>query len=102
MFVYTGDAWDAAKAKATGMVSEVVPPEELEARAFALADKLAAGPTVAIGLAKQLLENARIAGTWPYIALVQGLFEDDTFRRERQALPEVPDDLALLALVKWS
>ena len=51
---------------------------------------------------EQLLENARIAGTWPYIALVQGLFEDDTFRRERQALPEVPDDLALLALVKWS
>ncbi len=58
MFVYTGETWDAARAKATGMVTEVVPVEELEARAFALADKLASGPTVAQGLAKQLLENA--------------------------------------------
>lgn len=58
MFVYTGDAWDAAKAKATGMVTEVVPLEELEARSFALADKLASGPTVALGLAKHLLDNA--------------------------------------------
>jgi 2-(1,2-epoxy-1,2-dihydrophenyl)acetyl-CoA isomerase len=35
-----------------------VPQAELEARAFALAEKLATGPTVAQGLAKQLLENA--------------------------------------------
>lgn len=58
MFVYTGDSWDAAKAKATGMVTEVVSPDQLEARAFALAEKLASGPTVAQGLAKHLLDNA--------------------------------------------
>lgn len=58
LFVYTGDAWDAARAQAAGMVTEVAKPEELEARAFALAEKLASGPTVAIGLAKALLETA--------------------------------------------
>jgi 2-(1,2-epoxy-1,2-dihydrophenyl)acetyl-CoA isomerase len=58
MFAYTGDAWDAEKARATGMITEVVPPEELESRTLALAEKLAAGPTVAIGLAKQLIDGA--------------------------------------------
>lgn len=58
LFVYTGDAWDAGKAKSVGMVTEVVPPEQLEAVTFALGEKLANGPTVAIGLAKALLETA--------------------------------------------
>ncbi len=58
LFVYSGDLWDAAKALAVGMVSEVVPLDALEERAFALAGKMAAGPTVAIGLAKGLLEAA--------------------------------------------
>lgn len=58
MFAYTGDAWDAEKAKATGMITEIAPAEELEARTLALAEKLAAGPTVAIGLTKQLIDGA--------------------------------------------
>jgi 2-(1,2-epoxy-1,2-dihydrophenyl)acetyl-CoA isomerase len=58
MFVFTGDAWDGVKAHAAGMVTEVVEVEELEARTMALAEKLASGPTVAIGLAKALLDNA--------------------------------------------
>lgn len=58
MFAYTGDAWDAEKAKATGMITEIAPPDELEARTLALAGKLAAGPTVAIGFTKQLIDSA--------------------------------------------
>jgi 2-(1,2-epoxy-1,2-dihydrophenyl)acetyl-CoA isomerase len=58
MFAYTGEAWSAEKAHSHGMVTEVVAPEELEAAAFALADKLASGPTVAIGLAKGLIDSA--------------------------------------------
>ncbi len=58
MFAYTGDAWDAAKALSAGMVTEVVPQVELETRAFALAEKLASGPTVAIGQAKHLIDSA--------------------------------------------
>jgi 2-(1,2-epoxy-1,2-dihydrophenyl)acetyl-CoA isomerase len=58
MFAYTGEAWDAERAKASGMITEVAPLEELEARTMALAEKLAAGPTVAIGLTKQLIDSA--------------------------------------------
>jgi 2-(1,2-epoxy-1,2-dihydrophenyl)acetyl-CoA isomerase len=58
MFVFTGDAWDGKKALEVGMVTEVVEVEDLEARTMALAEKLASGPTVAIGLAKALIDNA--------------------------------------------
>ena len=58
MFAYTGDTWDAEKARSAGMLTEVVPPDELEARTLALAEKLASGPTVAIGLAKRLIDTA--------------------------------------------
>jgi 2-(1,2-epoxy-1,2-dihydrophenyl)acetyl-CoA isomerase len=58
MFVFTGDAWDAAKAKSVGMVTEVVEVEALETHTMALAGKLANGPTIAIGLAKHLIDNA--------------------------------------------
>jgi 2-(1,2-epoxy-1,2-dihydrophenyl)acetyl-CoA isomerase len=40
------------------MVTEVVAPEELETTTMALAEKLASGPTIATGLAKQLLDAA--------------------------------------------
>ena len=58
LFVYTGDTWDAAKAKEAGMVTEMTTREELDPRVMALAEKLAKGPTVATGLAKQLIDSA--------------------------------------------
>ena len=58
LFVYTGDTWDAAKAKEAGMVTEVTRREDLEQRVMAFAGKLAGGPTVATGLAKQLIDAA--------------------------------------------
>lgn len=58
LFVYTGEAWDAARAKAAGMVTEVMEPEALESATLAFAETLASGPTVAQGLAKQLIDSA--------------------------------------------
>lgn len=55
-FVYTGEFWDASTALERGMVSEVVPLDQLDARGAELARELAAGPTVAIGHAKLLLD----------------------------------------------
>jgi 2-(1,2-epoxy-1,2-dihydrophenyl)acetyl-CoA isomerase len=58
IFVYTGDAWDAAKAKSAGMVTEVAPENELESVTMAWAERMSKTPTVATGLAKHLLDAA--------------------------------------------
>jgi 2-(1,2-epoxy-1,2-dihydrophenyl)acetyl-CoA isomerase len=57
-FVFTGERWDAATAEARGLVSEVVPGDELAAAGARLAAELATGPSVAIGLAKGLLQTS--------------------------------------------
>jgi 2-(1,2-epoxy-1,2-dihydrophenyl)acetyl-CoA isomerase len=57
-FVFTGEFWDAPTALERGLVSEVVPQEGLAERGAELARELAAGPTVAIGHAKRLLDSA--------------------------------------------
>ena len=62
LFAYTGDLWDAAKAKSAGMVSELLEPEGLESATLAFAEKLAAGPTIANGYAKLLIDTAHQRG----------------------------------------
>jgi 2-(1,2-epoxy-1,2-dihydrophenyl)acetyl-CoA isomerase len=57
-FVYTGERWDAATARQRGLVSEVVAADDLAAAGARLAAELAAGPGVAIGLAKGLLQTS--------------------------------------------
>lgn len=57
-FVYTGERWDAAMAKSHGLVSEVVPRDDLATAGARLATELASGPSVAVGLAKGLLQTA--------------------------------------------
>jgi 2-(1,2-epoxy-1,2-dihydrophenyl)acetyl-CoA isomerase len=52
----TGDVVGAASALELGMINAVVPDDELLARALAMAERLAAAPTVAIGRIKELLE----------------------------------------------
>jgi 2-(1,2-epoxy-1,2-dihydrophenyl)acetyl-CoA isomerase len=57
-FVYTGEFWDAETALARGLVGEVVPLDRLAERGAELGRELAAGPTVAIGHAKRLLDES--------------------------------------------
>ena len=52
----TGDVITAERALAMGMINAVVPDDELLARALAMAERLAAAPTEAIGRIKELLE----------------------------------------------
>jgi 2-(1,2-epoxy-1,2-dihydrophenyl)acetyl-CoA isomerase len=56
-FVYLAETWDAPTALANGLVTEVHPQAGLEAATMDFARRLAAGPTVAIGLAKALLDH---------------------------------------------
>jgi 2-(1,2-epoxy-1,2-dihydrophenyl)acetyl-CoA isomerase len=57
-FVYTGEFWSAAEAKAAGMVSEIHPAEILTIAAMDFARRLASGPTLATAEAKKLLQTA--------------------------------------------
>jgi 2-(1,2-epoxy-1,2-dihydrophenyl)acetyl-CoA isomerase len=71
--IYTGRIIDAQEAHGLGLLNALVEPEQLMPEALALATRLAAGPTVAIGLAK---ENIRQG--------MQLSFED-ALRNERRA-----------------
>jgi len=51
--LFTGDKIDADEAQRLGIVNRVLPPDELMPETMKLAKRLAGGPTVAIGLAKQ-------------------------------------------------
>lgn len=56
--VFFGDALAAGDAQRLGLVNRVVPAAELEAAAREWAQRLASGPTTAIGLAKSLLNRS--------------------------------------------
>jgi 2-(1,2-epoxy-1,2-dihydrophenyl)acetyl-CoA isomerase len=60
-FVFFADSWTAADAERLGLVNKVVPAEGLEAAASEWADRLAAGPTRALGLAKRLLNRSLVS-----------------------------------------
>jgi len=55
----TGDMLDAATALAIGLVSQVVPEDELLPSALALAQRIAANPPHAVQQTKRLLQQAR-------------------------------------------
>ena len=56
--VYFGDDLTAEDAQRCGLVSKVVTAEQLEATAREWAEKLAQGPTLAIGMSKRLLNRS--------------------------------------------
>jgi 2-(1,2-epoxy-1,2-dihydrophenyl)acetyl-CoA isomerase len=55
---FFGDDVTAAEARELGLVNRVVPAAELHEQARAWAERLAAGPTVAIGITKALVNRA--------------------------------------------
>jgi 2-(1,2-epoxy-1,2-dihydrophenyl)acetyl-CoA isomerase len=54
-FYMLNETLSAEEAVATGLINRVVPAEDLSAEAWALATRLAGGPTLAFGEAKNLL-----------------------------------------------
>lgn len=59
--IYTGRIIDAAEADRIGLVGRVLPPDDLMAEASAFARQLASGPTVAIGLAKENIQDLSLS-----------------------------------------
>jgi enoyl-CoA hydratase/carnithine racemase len=56
--VLLGDAVDASAAREMGLVNRVLAPDELDAHVDDLAARLAAGPAIAMGMSKRLLNQA--------------------------------------------
>ncbi|HEY6796977.1 MAG TPA: enoyl-CoA hydratase [Kineosporiaceae bacterium] len=55
--LFTGDRFDAQRARELGMVSRVVPREDLEAETFALAERIATMPPFGLALAKRAVNQ---------------------------------------------
>jgi enoyl-CoA hydratase len=61
-FVMRGDLFDAAELERWGVVNEIYPEAEFEARSRALAEELAEGPTKAHAMTKKILRRFREGG----------------------------------------
>jgi enoyl-CoA hydratase/carnithine racemase len=87
--LYFGDAVDAAIAERYGLVNRVVPASKLMEEAMAWADRLAYGPTFALGITKELLNgelNADLHGALDAEARAQALcFQTRDFREAYEA-----------------
>jgi enoyl-CoA hydratase/carnithine racemase len=91
--ILTGEPVEASRAEAWGVLSEVVPAEELQVAARRTADRIAAQAPVAVQVAKQLIDGLRPRVPASLEALGSGLtaFTDDageglvSFRERREA-----------------
>jgi enoyl-CoA hydratase/carnithine racemase len=61
-FVMSGDLFGAAELERWGVVNEIYPEDEFEARSRALAEGLATGPTRAHAMTKRILRRFREGG----------------------------------------
>jgi enoyl-CoA hydratase/carnithine racemase len=61
-FVMTGDIFGAEEMERWGVVDAIYPEDEFEAKARALAEQLASGPTVAHAMTKHILKRFREGG----------------------------------------
>ena len=73
--ILTGDAVDAAEALRMGLVQEVVAPDELMARARALADRIAQRSPLALAAAKQALRASLTAPLGAGLRMEAALFQ---------------------------
>ena len=77
--LFTGDVIDAAQALELGIVNAVVPPEALMNEARKLAQRIAAGPPVAIALTKRAIhhnQDVDLRAALEFETFIQGLARD--------------------------
>ncbi|SEQ73583.1 crotonase/enoyl-CoA hydratase family protein [Thalassovita taeanensis] len=82
---FTGEMIDAAEAERIGLVSRVVPHDDLMSAARALAEKIAANPVHALRLSKRLLregENMNLSQVLQLSAAFQSLMHETDDHRE--------------------
>ena len=82
--IFFGDALAAEDARVLGLCNKVVPRAELESAARTWGDRLAHGPTFALGLSKRLLNRA-------YESTLEACLEEEGFA---QSLVAQSEDLA--------
>ena len=66
--IFTGDIIGADEALAMGLVNRVVPPEEIEALVFQMAEKIAAKSAFSLKMAKRSINLGREVGLTPGLA----------------------------------
>jgi 2-(1,2-epoxy-1,2-dihydrophenyl)acetyl-CoA isomerase len=74
--VYTGRKMPAAEAAALGLLTRLVPDDQLAPEAQALAERMAEGPTFALGMAKKMFKTVNTPSLETYLeteAWAQGL-----------------------------
>ena len=81
----------AAEALDLGLVNEVCPPEELEARAIAVAEEIAAKPAFAIGLAKAQINRNQLE------VLEQRLQQELDMMAQASSHPDAAEGLSAFA-----
>ena len=90
--VMTGEALGADEARGLGICDWLVEDAELDAKAMALARKIANGPPQALCMAKQLVDNAWIGtvrnGLRQELLAISTLFRSDDYAEARAALRE--------------
>ena len=92
LLIMTGEKLGAETAFSWGVVDQVVAPEELDATALDLARKLAAGPPLALAMAKQLVDQLSAdgiaRGTRAELIAQTALFASEDYREARAAHAE--------------
>jgi 2-(1,2-epoxy-1,2-dihydrophenyl)acetyl-CoA isomerase len=90
--IWTGDMVDAREAERIGLVTMVVPHEELESATKELAEKLAKGPPLAIQLAKRVIYEGLemdLESTLKYVgSAIQTLWQTEDHREGARAFVE--------------
>lgn len=92
LLIWTGDIIDAKEAERIGLVTMVVPHEELENATWELAEKLAKGPPLAIKKAKRAIYEGLemdIESTLDYVApIIKELHDSEDHKEGAQAFVE--------------
>jgi enoyl-CoA hydratase len=70
--VFTGGRIDAARAEAWGLVNELVPRDQLPARARELAEEIAANAPISVQIAKQIIDGGLGEGAGPAFEALAG------------------------------